>query len=392
MKQPSLFEDASGALPTVGVPGSQRALSKAQKRFNVLIARIEAHKKLLSEWRDFLPAYDQRRAAELAPLAARLRERQIAMAALLDRAFADKALGKAQAKVRHLLLDLLSGLLAEQHDADLVGLYDKHSERRFHEEQDDFREFARQMAGDMFGVEGKALAEAASAYELARLVAEKLEADEAAESECRKNAGAKKENPKTAAREALREQAAQGASRALREVYRRLVGALHPDRERDADEGAKKTALMQQVNRAYEAGDLLALLELQLKIEQIDPGALANLAEERVAHYNLVLEEQLQRLQEEIDEATAPFMGEGRCGRQSPLTPASVHESLGDAVHELETVVLDLEHDLAEFDDIDKLKRSLRDYQIPPANDEELALLGEMTAFRASVRQTKRRR
>jgi hypothetical protein len=57
----------------------------------------------------------------------------------------------------------------------------------------------------------------------------------------------------------------------------------HPDDERVSPAFSELT---------YKAGDLLALLELQLSIEQIDPKALAGLAEERLRHYIHVLEEQ----------------------------------------------------------------------------------------------------
>ena len=40
-------------------------------------------------------------------------------------------------------------------------------------------------------------------------------------------------------------------SLSIREVYRKLVSALHPDREPDPQERARKTALMQRVNQAY---------------------------------------------------------------------------------------------------------------------------------------------
>ena len=93
----------------------------------------------------------------------------------------------------------------------------------------------------------------------------------------------------------------------MREVFRKLVSELHPDRETDPVEYARKTEAMQRVNQAYKAGDLLALLEMQLRIEQIDPAALAGLAEERLRHYIHVLEEQSRRLRDELAEFVAPF-------------------------------------------------------------------------------------
>ncbi|MBK9339875.1 MAG: hypothetical protein IPN04_04015 [Rhodoferax sp.] len=50
----------------------------------------------------------------------------------------------------------------------------------------------------------------------------------------------------------------------LRNMYRKLASALHPDRARDEAERIHKTALMGQVNAAHDAKDLLTLMRLQL--------------------------------------------------------------------------------------------------------------------------------
>lgn len=51
----------------------------------------------------------------------------------------------------------------------------------------------------------------------------------------------------------------------LRALYRKLVRAIHPDRESDPSLREKKTELMQAINAAYRAGDMLALLDLQIE-------------------------------------------------------------------------------------------------------------------------------
>lgn len=76
---------------------------------------------------------------------------------------------------------------------------------------------------------------------------------------------------------------------------------MHPDREPDATQRAAKTALMQRVNSAYEAKDLIGLLQLQLEIEQIDASHIANASNERMKHYNKVLSEQLAELKTEME-------------------------------------------------------------------------------------------
>jgi len=63
------------------------------------------------------------------------------------------------------------------------------------------------------------------------------------------------------------------ATQSIREIFRKLASALHPDRETDRKGREVKTALMLQVNRAYAGNDLLTLLELQ--IEQVDASHIA---------------------------------------------------------------------------------------------------------------------
>ncbi len=87
----------------------------------------------------------------------------------------------------------------------------------------------------------------------------------------------------------LQEDAARQASQSVLEVFRKLASLLHPDRETDAAERARKTALMQQAKQAYQADDLLTLLTLltlQLQTEQLDGQHLAGLPDARLIHYN----------------------------------------------------------------------------------------------------------
>jgi hypothetical protein len=51
--------------------------------------------------------------------------------------------------------------------------------------------------------------------------------------------------------------------RSLREVFRSLARAVHPDQARQEDERARRTDVMKEVTRAYEDGDLAKLIELE---------------------------------------------------------------------------------------------------------------------------------
>ncbi len=63
---------------------------------------------------------------------------------------------------------------------------------------------------------------------------------------------------------------AQNTPNLLRNMYRKLASALHPDRARDEAERVHKTALMGQVNAAHDAKDLLTLMRLQLLTQTPD--------------------------------------------------------------------------------------------------------------------------
>jgi len=390
MKQASLFDDdgaaRGGIVPALGVNGSGHTLTKEQKRFNKAIAGIDAMRRELARWQEYVLGYQRRVAAEFTPLIAMLREKRIAMAMLLDRAMSGKTLNKTQkAKVEDILMGQLSELLAEAQAPELVQLYNKYSDVRFEDMQQDDMEFARAFAADAFGVELDESAGANTPEDLARLIAEEAFAAETGRDS--KPERKRKKSAKAIAQEAMREQAAQGASKAVREIFRKLASELHPDREPDLEQRARKTVLMQQVNQAYAAGDLLALLELQLSIEQIDPAALANMTQERLGHYILVLEEQSQKLREELSEVTAPFvmaMG-GRAPRQ--LTPEAVERALDADIRELQMALRGLEADLVHFQDIGKLKSSLKHYRIEDAASDDIDLLERL--FFEHVRGTR---
>lgn len=51
--------------------------------------------------------------------------------------------------------------------------------------------------------------------------------------------------------------------RSLRDIFRNLARAVHPDQARHEQERARRTEVMKQVTRAYEDGDLARLLELE---------------------------------------------------------------------------------------------------------------------------------
>ncbi len=73
------------------------------------------------------------------------------------------------------------------------------------------------------------------------------------------------------AAEARRATAEKEVSQTIRDVYRKLAGALHPDRPSDELSEERKTALMQRVNQAYDSRNLLELLDIGAEEGRVRP-------------------------------------------------------------------------------------------------------------------------
>jgi hypothetical protein len=180
---------------------------------------------------------------------------------------------------------------------------------------------------------------------------------------------AKRGAPEDAVR-AKREQAAKEVSQSLRDVFRKLVSVLHPDREPDTTERVRKNQLMQRANQAYDANDLLTLLGLQLEIEQIDAAHLSSTSAERLAHYNQILREQLTRLEAELESVIEPYRE--ILGRWSgrALTVAEVDRKLTMDITHLHETVRQLTQDLVVFRDPVQLRARLREYDLDDESGE----------------------
>lgn len=338
---------------------SGAALTAPQKRFNTLIRQIEQARQTLAAWQENMAAYRQAHAQVLQPLQAELiagrRQWVIALDALLDQRSWTKA---ERGTLRELLCDAAGELLAARgEDAGLKALFDKHADVDFDTEQ---REMMRMM---------KDLTEAVTGLDLGNEQGIETEADlfermqqglqdrAAAEEAVR---SAKSARRRKSAAQQRREAEAQQATQSVREIYRKLASALHPDRETDARQREEKTALMQRVNQAYAANDLLALLELQLQIEQIDASHIANASADRLKHYNKVLAEQLAELKAEVDRVEMGFRMEFGLQPGRGMNPRKLGGLLEQTSRQWRAELNEQQRDLRMLDDVAATKRWLR--------------------------------
>jgi hypothetical protein len=232
----------------------------------------------------------------------------------------------------HLLLILSRELLQDSPDAEVEAAHDRHSAQSHREDQREQADLAAAMLGEVLGDDSLFEGEADSVDELMRRASKRLQdqTGDPAEPEALPPGRRPSREDKARAREA---QALKEASQSVREVYRRLASSLHPDREGDPAERARKTTLMAQVNEAYGRNDLLALLSVQMAIEQIDADHLAQVSDERLRHYVRVLKEQQQALDQELQMVQMPVL-EQMASQLRPglLSPAQLGRLLDDDI------------------------------------------------------------
>lgn len=87
----------------------------------------------------------------------------------------------------------------------------------------------------------------------------------------------------------------------MKTVYLKVAAIIHPDREVNDVKKIKKTELLQRANEAYAEQDLFTLLRMQLQIEQDQDVSKKGLNAEQLKFYQLALDAQSQKLQEQID-------------------------------------------------------------------------------------------
>lgn len=406
--QRSLFDaDAAprggpGAL--IAVPGAAgSALSKAQQTFNRLTGKIARLREELAMWQAYLDQHRRFVAAQIDPLEREIRAAKIELLRRVDQLLGGQVqrLGKVQRrKLRGLLCTVAVGVLGDAPDAEVEALYDRHAGTRWQEQQAAELAAAEALFGAVLGDDAVKGHDAKTFDDFARQMAGKL-ADQAHDADEQREAARREGRlgKRAAAAAARKDKAQREASQSVREVYRKLASALHPDREPDAAERERKTRLMQQANEAYAREDLLALLALQLELDHIDEAHLAGLPDARIALYNHVLRDQVSALEQEIAAATLPLRQAANLSPFAELTsPARVDIAAQQDLAAMQRLLRDIRHDTAAL--ADPARRSATIAAIPDEfcedDDAELdaifANLDAMIGPRGGAGKRRRRR
>ncbi|MDP9046215.1 MAG: hypothetical protein M3O01_15550 [Pseudomonadota bacterium] len=272
----------------VGVSGA--TLTPEQKRFNTLIARLERARSHLADWHSAISAFRTTYVGQHLPLRM---ERDAALKRwllALEGAAGKQRLSRSdQTTVSQTILVQTTQLLEQGDDPELKALFNRWSPVDYDADKAEGLRMLKDLAEAATGLDLGDVDDLTDEDDVYRKVHER--AREAAAAPPRRKTGAQKR------KEAERHE----ATLSVRDVFRKLASALHPDRESDPARREAKTALMQRANQAYGANDLLTLLELQLEIEHIDSAHLATADARRLKHYNRVLSDQIKELQLETD-------------------------------------------------------------------------------------------
>ncbi len=394
--QPSLFDDLPPVTPgpaLVAIAGSRAALSKAQTTFNQLIERIERRRQLLAHWRAGAERLIQRQQTEMLPLAAEVTQAQAALALKIHAILSGppRAGEKLGRKQREKLIDLINELIEEVLEvgprADIEAIHDLYGEMSLDDKRELEMSLAESMMSSLLGKKAVRGHDAKTAEDLLEQLAPQLRqaqqqaeeqqvererklADKRAAKQAAKRAAGGDAAHAAAPAQSSKAQAAKEASQSVRDVYRKLVSALHPDRASDSADQARRTGQMQRANQAYEAQDLLSLLSLQIEIEQIDANHLEGISDARLAHYNQVLREQLAQLEAEVLQWIEPFVvSTAYVDLKNPPTPEGAEQSYEETLAALREQRDQLRHDVVQFDDPVYLRGFLKDLRVSDAFD-----------------------
>ncbi|MDO9093685.1 MAG: J domain-containing protein [Rubrivivax sp.] len=336
----------------LALAASTQAASPEHKRFQTLLGKIDKARARLHSWQQQLPLFAQVHQQQVAPLLQRLNHTRFAWALELEQLQLSQKWSKVdRGTLSEMICNICGALLdtGEDTDPEIKALYNRHAEvdfdREGQQQLDEFKAALERMTGVDLGDDPvlspdellqRARASMAQSWEEAHAHAE------AARDTHRRQA----RKPRKTAAQKRAEEDERRISQTVREVYRKLASALHPDRmpaDTPPDVRAQATARMQRANVAYEAGDLLALLELQLQIEQVDLAHASRMAADQVRHFNKVLAGQLQELEAEIDGRQQAFCESYRLMTYRRLDPERLIDVIKEETRHLEVAQLQWE-------------------------------------------------
>ena len=346
--EPAPLPNSAMALADQPAPILTPALTPAQRTFKRLIEEIEKIENRQQELGGLLDTFRSLFAAKLHPLQDERDMIHRALVLFLDAQLARDGWSQFdRSTMRQVLCKMAELLFGGKYHDEMEVLFDRHSEVSL---ADRTAEQKRELAEDLeaaFGVELKTAADSEQTpEEMLREALRQLEADEAAGAQAVEARAFMKRNTRKSARVREEEKQALDAGNLLKQIYRKLTSALHPDRETDHEERLRKTALMTEVNKAYADGNLLKLLHLQWEALKIDARAAGAMADDKLKVINQTLAKQRDELKVECRELETMIREKFHLPPTGALTMASLQKALKSQAANARIGNGNLRHDL----------------------------------------------
>lgn len=281
--------------------------SPAQKRFNTLMARIDAEQALANQMRHALDAHVPLHRQAIRDMQTQSQQQRKTMVLLLDERIVAPSkpnglTANQKQQATRILLSLCEQLARQAEDAQVQAVLARHTQAD--EEDDDASEQAKQHVQEILAsIVGADFAQGRNFETPQDMLRAALDFEhhkrQAQEEKRQTKRAARKAKKSPAARPPAAEEKELDAQNALRTVFRQLASALHPDREPDQTVRMHKTARMSEVNAAYKCKDLSALLRIQLQTEMVDASRSTMLSDAKLKAMCNLLEKQVKSL--EID-------------------------------------------------------------------------------------------
>ncbi|MDD2892643.1 MAG: J domain-containing protein [Halothiobacillaceae bacterium] len=370
----SLFDDLPPETSISLAPAQGcTTLSPAQAAFNKLLQQIEKKRAQITEWQSTISTFQQKYTLDLVPILQAKNKLKVAFVLRLDELYDAKGLSKRERiRLGDMIVQLIGDFLVHDDDPQLEAIFGKYRPRDAspqHTEFDDdmlatMKAEFTEVTGVDLGVDADELSFDEFMQRAQAHLHEQFAAEERARQQRNEQRQAKrKKSAKQLAKEQKEAEDAQDIKLSVREIYRKLVSNLHPDRESDPQQRARKTELMQRVNQAYEKNNLLQLLELQIELDHIDPASLSNLSEERLQRYTKTLKQQLSELNAEKTQLEMEFRARFSIDHDSlgfNARPASIMRLLAQDIAAHQNDLHRMKYELDEIKDAQSVKMWLK--------------------------------
>ena len=337
-----------------------RALTTQGRRFYTLALQIAQVRQTLKKWQENMGMFRQGYTEELLPLRAELTAARRQCVFALDELLGSPDWTRAQRDtLSKVVCNNAAELLYGQDDERLKAVYDKYAEGDFDTKREQMLSTVRNMMKikfDLNAVDGEKIGVPVDV--LAHVRRKRRSEMEPKKPEI----GTKHLHQGGGASQQRRDEVSMQVAQAVLESFQNISKCLHPEHDDDCMQGDVKAVLRHKANQAYEANDLLTLLELQFEVEQIEAVCIEKLSDERLKMYNAILGDHLVQLRKEVLRVEVRFCTEFGLTPTRGMNPHNLCQLLEQNIRQLRANLNHQLHNMSMLVDSETTRQWLEQY------------------------------